>query len=158
MRLDYFSRLTVLLGVVALVGCGGSESTGSTLEGNVTLNGQPIGVGVINFDPQQTGSTAVATIQEDGSYEARMSRSLVGIEPGTYSVRIEAWKYPPGAFVDGKEYVNGVSAVPPEYQPGGAKALTVTIEKDTAHEVDFEMQGESEDAATVETEAVPEGN
>lgn len=150
--------LTFLFAPLVLVplGCSGKDSTGSTLEGRVTLNGQPIDNGVINFDPKLGGSTAVAPINPDGSYEARMSRSLVGIQPGEYVVSIEAWKYPPGAIVDGKEYVDGVSAVPPDYRPGGAKEISITIESNESHSMDFELQGEGESEASVESQEVPE--
>lgn len=161
MSIKTFCRSGISLAVIAsaaigLSGCGGSESTGATITGTVTLNGTPIDNGVINFNPIGSGSTAVAPIEPNGSYEARMSRSLVGIEPGEYSVSIEAWKYPPGAIIDGKEYVNGVSAVPPAYRVGGEKQLKLTIEAGQAHDVDFALEGDGEDEKSAKTTKVPE--
>lgn len=132
-------------------GCGGGEQTGQTLYGTVSLNGEPVDNGVIKFNKKTAGSTSVAPIQSNGSYEAKMSRSVAGIEPGEYVVDIESWQVEPGQSRDGKEYPNGLSAVPPEYRPGGEKEFTVSIAPNSDNEVDFAMTGTSETDADVET-------
>lgn len=122
--------------LTAAIGCSGGEETGSTLSGSVLFNGEPVPNAMLQFVPQGDGSSAVASADADGRYEAKMSRSMAGIEPGTYDVTIS------GNITQGGQTVS----LPRRYADAGQSGLTVFIEPDTEVRQDFELTGETEEA------------
>ena len=54
--------------------------------GRVTLEGKPLGLGRILFDPVagEAGASAIADIAEDGSFELFTTKPGDGVVPGTY--------------------------------------------------------------------------
>ena len=89
-----FRVLIACLAVTVLVGCGNGLST---VEGTVTLDGQPIAggprmYGTVTFYPESgSGVPAVGIIDERGRYELK-SGSRDGVEPGSYLVGIAVKK------------------------------------------------------------------
>jgi hypothetical protein len=69
----------VLLVCAAVPGCSQGPPTG-TLQGKVTLKGEPFANARLNFLNQKTGAAIAGEIQTDGSY--RVDK----IEAGTYTV------------------------------------------------------------------------
>lgn len=75
----------VLLGAAAL-GCG--SDLGAEVSGTVTLDGQPVGPGVIVFSqPDGAVNPAEGAIQPNGKYFLRTSNQ-VGLTPGRYQVAL----------------------------------------------------------------------
>jgi hypothetical protein len=70
---------------VAVVGCGGAYD--ATVSGVVTLDGQPVPRGTVAYSPTQSGPSAYARIEDDGSYTLRTGRE-VGLPPGDYQVTV----------------------------------------------------------------------
>jgi hypothetical protein len=65
---------------VACCGCGGS--TGGTVSGNVTLNGQPLAKGLITFSGEGAGTGTGGGSIVAGKYEVK------DLPPGKYHVQI----------------------------------------------------------------------
>ncbi len=85
----------VALGTCWVAGCGGPSYEGSpraALEGAVTLDGQPVDGGTINFMPMDSGGRAASALIRAGQYEIPEER---GPTPGKYRVEI-SWNKPLG--------------------------------------------------------------
>ncbi len=79
--------------VTTLVGCSRSD-LGSEVSGQVTLDGKPIGPGVVVFAPADGKSNpATGAIGLDGWYSMKTSRA-VGLKPGKYSLSVSAREVP----------------------------------------------------------------
>ncbi len=100
--------------VVTLVGCGPSDQV--SIEGRVTLDGQPVGPGSIVFLPEAGGEgIKIAAPIEDGQYRIGTER---GAKPGTFRVEISWSKKTgrqlpsadPGIMMDETQ-----EAIPPRY-------------------------------------------
>ena len=82
--------------MVALVlplatGCGGGGPDLSSVEGTVTLDGQPLAKAIVNFEPaDETGERSSYEGQTDqsGHYVLHATASNKGAEPGEYTVHI----------------------------------------------------------------------
>ena len=102
--------------LIALAGCSGAEKAGSTLQGVVKFNGEPLPDAVVQFFPKSgTGSSAQAVTNAAGEYEAAMSRSLTGIRPGDYKVTVSGRvgdKQVPAAYASAETSILEIS-VPP---------------------------------------------
>ena len=84
-----------------IAGCGG---TASTLEGSVTIDGQPAPAGIsVQFESTGGGTSAYAMTDADGHYEASETFRSPGIAPGTYRVRLMP---------------NSEATTPPSFAPG----------------------------------------
>lgn len=103
-----------LLFVSLLTGCGNDLAS---VEGQVTLNGQPLAggpqlQGIVQFVPENGGPTATAYLDEAGRYELS-SGSRRGTKPGRYLVAVSATKIIPAATPGGA--ASGRPATPPHY-------------------------------------------
>ena len=96
-----------LLSALAFTGCSAEEPAGLTVSGNVTLKGQPLDQGTIEFSPAADGpgSFSGAPIK-DGKYEIP---ALSGLQPGKYTVRISSGE----GGTDAPEEAPGESERPP---------------------------------------------
>lgn len=89
-----FRTILACLALPLFVGCGNGLAT---VEGTVTLDGQPIAggpgmYGTVSFYPENgSGVPAVGIIDEAGRYELK-SGSRDGVEPGAYLVGIAVKK------------------------------------------------------------------
>lgn len=83
-RLPVCTAILVLAGIAAIAGCTRGLSM-TTVEGEVTIDGKPLGKGSISFESTDgEGPTAGATI-EDGKYLAK-------VPPGQKKVRITGFE------------------------------------------------------------------
>lgn len=105
--------ICVLAGLVATAGCGSSDVS---VQGQVTLDGQPAGPGNIVFAPEAGGEgTKIAASLEDGKYLIGPER---GAKPGSYRVEI-SWSKKTGRQVPSAD--PGImmdetkEAIPPQY-------------------------------------------
>src|SRR5688572_25848322 len=77
----------------ALLGCSGGD-LGAEVSGAVTMEGQPIGPGVVIFAPVGAGhNPATGAVQTDGSYFLKTSRAS-GLRPGKYQVAVQINEIP----------------------------------------------------------------
>lgn len=75
---------------VLVVGCDGTERR--PRHGTVTLNGEPLASGLIQYEPAEDDGLASAAAIEAGRYEIS---GKGGLYPGRYCVRIQAVKEAP---------------------------------------------------------------
>lgn len=86
-------KAMALMCLVLLTGCNESPY-GSTVSGTVTLDGVPIGPGIIQFVPVgRSHNPATGAIQVDGKYVLKTSNA-VGLEPGEYDVTVAVYDQP----------------------------------------------------------------
>ena len=93
------SRCLALLPVlVALVGCGqqGTQLKGIQASGAATLDGEPLEMGLIVFEPEGGGESSSSQITKDGSFK------LYDIKPGRYKVAVVTSMYA-GMAAQGKK-------------------------------------------------------
>jgi hypothetical protein len=89
MRLVSIRHGVVLL--VLFAGC--NKPHQASIHGTVTLDSQPLAIGVVTFTPAQDGPVAIANIQPDGSYSV-YTGDQEGLDPGEYRVTVAATEMP----------------------------------------------------------------
>jgi hypothetical protein len=79
----------ILLALVAVVGCGqqGTQLKGIQATGTATLDGTPLEMGLIVFEPEGGGESSSSQITKDGSFK------LYDIKPGRYKVAVMTSMY-----------------------------------------------------------------
>lgn len=82
--MNVFLRGACLFGLALLAGCGGG-GPGATVEGSVTLDGQPLQEGAISFVPADGKTASAGGTITDGKYS-------VAVPPGPKRVEITASK------------------------------------------------------------------
>lgn len=122
------TRALVGVGIMMLsaVGCGGSSE--STVQGVVTLDGNPLSDGSIAFIPSAGGSQAYGTIRGSGEYKIYTGREL-GLPPGEYKVTVVSRK--PAATQrteEGGPAPGGESITPRWYALPDMSGLLVKVE------------------------------
>lgn len=114
---DALSLFVCLVALLA-VGCRKSDRPKTVpVSGLVTFDGQPPAyAGALFFAPLEPGDgyprrPAMAFFELDGNFKAKSYVEGDGLVPGTYRVRVESWKKPPGMGSPGVSYVpKGFSA------------------------------------------------
>ena len=88
----------VVVALVALVGCGqqGTQLKGIQATGTATLDGTPLEMGLIMFEPEGGGESSSSQITKDGSFK------LYDIKPGRYKVAVMTSMYS-GMAAQGKK-------------------------------------------------------
>lgn len=131
----------MLLFAVAVCGCTNSNPQGRLkIEGEVSLGGQPVKSGSIEFEPagSQTEKTQSGGSITDGKYSIPAEKGLVA---GEYRVRISIMEEVAGSKKEGADPMSaGVQykdLVPPEF--GSSTKQKVTVEKGKANKFDFKM-------------------
>lgn len=101
-----FSRAARGLAVATLllmaVGCGGPPSADYSkvdllsVDGTVTLDGEPLANAVITFENPEDSTFAYALTDASGGYQLRFDSVMMGCTPGTKVVRISTTRRIPG--------------------------------------------------------------
>jgi hypothetical protein len=88
-------RSTLLLLVVAAASLGCSDSLDATVVGTVSLDGKPVGPGVVTFVPVEGSqpNPASGPVQPNGTYALKTSRTE-GLTPGKYKASVSIWDQP----------------------------------------------------------------
>lgn len=81
-------RYTLLLSIV--VGVAGCGSDMSTVEGTVSLDGNPVKDASVTFSPSAGGRPATGQTDSNGNFSLKYSRSNKGTPTGDYVVRISS--------------------------------------------------------------------
>jgi len=124
LRFKTLIAVAAILAVVSFVGCGGGKEL-NEISGSVTLDGEPVKEGSIQFLPTGEGTPEGANIV-DGKYTAKVS-------PGSSKVKITAMKAHPTektpSIEPGEPDVpKMIEAVPAKYNT--ETTLTVEVAKD----------------------------
>jgi len=88
-RISFASALLLTSLTVIFTGCGSSESAGSTASGVVTVDGNPLESGLLQFYPQGEGRPAFAQIGDGGAFEVATTAGISGVAPGVYRVAVQ---------------------------------------------------------------------
>jgi hypothetical protein len=115
-------------------GCGQGDWGYAT--GTVTLNGQPVGPGVITLEPVDGDRAgAIARFGEDGKFQVTSARRKEGAPVGEYRVLIQ------GGESFGEEQVGPkpASKIPQRYSKPGTSDLTATI-KPGKQTINFDLK------------------
>jgi hypothetical protein len=120
-----FTRTGLLALFLAVVGCGDSSGVGRTfpVKGAVTLDGNPISAGVVQFLPEGgsgSGHSPMAMIK-DGTYELT-TNGKPGAPPGDYKVTVST--NTPAAMT------GGGPKVPKLYESAASTRLQVKVSAD----------------------------
>lgn len=100
--------------LVALsIGCSGAALE-SQVSGTVSLDGKPIGPGLVVFALDGAGKPAIGAIQSDGSYQMKTSRQI-GLLPGHYLVAVTIREQPVN-MQPGDRPPPGKSRIPERYE------------------------------------------
>lgn len=115
-----FSPLTLIasaLSLMAMIGCGDSSrpTAPATVRGVVTLDGEALKEGVVNFSSATTGDAAIAKVA-DGKFTV-----TGGMVPGTYKVSVT----PPTPTPDNPTPPE--SKIPEKYRASATTDLSSTI-------------------------------
>ncbi|QDT06652.1 hypothetical protein K227x_50680 [Rubripirellula lacrimiformis] len=87
--------LTLAIGCLTLAGCSPSGPPMGFVSGSLTMSGQPIENGSIEFVPLSGGRPSLALSNSDGEYEAYYLPGVAGVIPGKYKIRFEIGKSSP---------------------------------------------------------------
>lgn len=82
-----FVRVSILVSVVAFVGCGPSGPAMGPVKGKVTLGGKPYTNGIVTFTPEGGGPSGTGATNSEGIYEL-FSAGVKGAKVGKNKVSI----------------------------------------------------------------------
>ena len=128
------------LAVLVLVGgCGGGDRR--PLQGTVTLDGEPLASGLIQFEPFEGDGLTSGAVIEAGRYEIPGRR---GLPPGRYRVRIQAMTEAPPPVPGGAPgevfLPPGKDLIPARYN--AASELSVEIVPAGDSRQDFQLKSD----------------
>jgi hypothetical protein len=132
----FFAIGTGMALLAVLGGCQGEEQVGFPVSGAITLHGQPLDHGTIQFEPLEGQETSSGAVIENGRYEIPAER---GLGVGNYAVRISSGE-PGTAAEDAAPGESGPLAK--ERIPASFNVQTdvkVQVKKDTANAFDFQI-------------------
>jgi hypothetical protein len=139
----YLRRIAVALLCAAATlltsGCGGSDV--GKVAGRVTIGGKPLGQGAVMFQNTQTGAATLASLSNDGTYQAKTSKQA-GLSPGDYQVAIQ-----PSSTFTGKaplvtpptQEKRSESPIPPKFRSTKTSGLKVTVKQGNNPSFDFDL-------------------
>lgn len=124
-------------GIFCLSACE-MQATGLTeVSGVVTYRGKALSDGHLTFLPAAgDGRGASGTIGSEGHYELFTSKSLKGIAPGEYKVRIESWETRPSMGRGPPAKL----AIPQKYYLANTTTLRATVEGAPSQTIDLTLE------------------
>lgn len=82
-----FVRVSILVSVLAFMGCGESGPSMGAVKGKVTLGGKPYTNGIVTFTPEGGGPSGTGATNSEGNYEL-FSAGVKGAKVGKNKVSI----------------------------------------------------------------------
>ncbi len=133
---DHRSRLTWIVLLLILPGCGDSQPMG-TPHGKVTNDGQPVPDATIQFQSAETGHAVAAPVNAQGEY-----RFEEPMPAGEYMVSINpAYEAPVAGEGDENFTPPERPDIPQRYRSGAGSGLKVNVEEGE-HELDISLTAE----------------
>ncbi|MEX2170338.1 MAG: carboxypeptidase-like regulatory domain-containing protein [Pirellulales bacterium] len=107
--------------------------------GRVMLDGQPVPMAEVQFQPEDNGSPSYAVADNDGRYELGYKRGVKGAMVGWHTIRIES-----ATIVEGPngKITNRPQIVPPRYNDSSELRREVRSDEDNVF--DFELTSNAE--------------
>lgn len=122
-----------LLGFCLLIGCSGSKTHG-TVNGTVTLDGEPLSEGTVRFVPTEGDSQTASAIITDGQFVAEVPIGTVRMEYSAPKVMGKQSMIPGGPEVD----IVG-ELLPARYNLRSELTMNVELGKN-AYEIDLQSK------------------
>ncbi|GAA4430615.1 carboxypeptidase-like regulatory domain-containing protein [Bremerella cremea] len=125
-----------VLGLLALVGCGGPAETGGTVSGKVTANGKPVTGADIQFRNIDLGTGITCTLQADGTF-----KSDTAIPEATYTIAFTPTlsDHQPGST--GMPTIPKLPAsIPKKYTQTKTSDLTAEVKSIPVNEFEFDLK------------------
>lgn len=116
--------------LASLAGCG-EGSGGSSVQGRVTFQDQPLAGGTLMFYSAEGRPTTVG-IAEDGGYEC-------SLPAGEYRVTVAVGVKLPEGWKEGDPYPRPTIVLPPIYASRVKTPLTATVSAEQAEPLDFKL-------------------
>ncbi|MBR9802106.1 MAG: carboxypeptidase-like regulatory domain-containing protein [Rubinisphaera brasiliensis] len=114
------------------IGCGGSHATPSaSVEGTVTIDGQPASEVQVMFVPAAGGRPVMAVTNAEGHYELTFSSELDGTAIGEHNVSFQP------AAEDDAELQQKLPGFPVQYMQSGAE---IAIVDEGSNTIDFDLK------------------
>ena len=131
---------SIILATVMIAALGGGGGHDASVEGVVTLDGQPLTRGTVSFIPDAGGAGATAAINSDGTFAAKTGSSS-GLPPGEYSITVRARE---DAVIPAKGNLPmpGKLLTPKKYDAASTSGLRATIEPGD-NELKLELQSDA---------------
>jgi len=121
--------------------CAGCQSDGSvSVEGTVTLDGQPLAEATVQFI-SETGTTAGAVTDKNGRYVLTYVEGKRGVPPGKYKVRISTARGE-SETPDGKPIPAVPERIPMQYNAKTILEFSVEAGKRNVANFDLESRGQ----------------
>jgi hypothetical protein len=127
--------------VLLFGGCGPSGS-GFEVNGNVTLNGEPLSGAQVDFFPVEGGTSLSATTNDEGEYSIR-STVYSGQTAGQYKVVLT--KYAPRDPSAGQMTMDRVNVIPIQYTDRTKTPLSAELKPGTNNLPTFALEGTVEE-------------
>ena len=143
MYLKHCVVLGTCLLVLACMGCGPGGPAIESVEGTVTLDGEPLPNASVVFVPE-SGRPAGATTDSQGHYVLTFSEGRKGAMLGKHKVRISTAR-DPSETPDGEPIPASPETIPMKYN--AQTELEFTVEAGKKNTADFELASEGEMAA-----------
>lgn len=119
-----FAIAAVSLSLPGLAGCGGRYD--ASVQGRVTLDGNPLPRGTVAFNPDVPGPPAYGQIDSDGNYSVMTGREK-GLTSGSYVVTVVANELPVIQGKDGGPPPAGKPITPMWYRSRETSGLTFNV-------------------------------
>lgn len=131
-------RCIILASLFSLIGCNGDGLNLATVEGVVTLNGEPLAEARIVFYPEGGGRLSHAITDLDGSYSLMYVDGVQGALPGTHKVSISTFVEADPDSDDPLIKTGQRELLPPQYN--SMTTLTAELNPGQSEKLDFELK------------------
>ena len=139
-------RITVILGVLALGGCGGSDLNLAPVKGKVTMNGQPVRAATVSFIPDSSqgteGPMSAGVLDDQGQFVLKTGSGENGAIIGFHKVTVACPLDPSqGSSPSGQAVPQAGTTpcdVPAKYESYATTDLTAEVTKGS-NEINFEL-------------------
>lgn len=124
----------LLMGILCAmaIGCGGSDAPPTaSVEGTITIDGQPAGDVQVMFVPAAGGRPAMAVTNAEGHYELAYSSDIDGAAIGEHNVSFQP------AAEDDAELQQKLKGFPVQYMQSGAE---IAIVDEGSNTIDFDLK------------------
>ncbi|HIK91272.1 MAG TPA: carboxypeptidase regulatory-like domain-containing protein [Planctomycetes bacterium] len=126
--------------LLVITGCGASGPEIASVEGKVTMDGQPLANAAVVFVPEN-GRPSGARTNAQGEYELTFTEGRRGATPGKYKVRITTLS-DTGFDDDGQSTPGSPETVPMQFN--ASTTLTFEVVANTANVANFEITSEGD--------------
>lgn len=117
----------LLLLMAGAVGCSPSPY-GADVTGRVTLDGKPVGPGVLYFTPADaTQNPARGDIDASGAYFLKTKHER-GVDPGAYTVAVQVYEIGDPPAPGERQMADPVPLVPEKYLNASTSGLSFNVE------------------------------